>query len=862
MSEDEHVQNSGFEHLTMRDATDVRCGYALFLLRLPDSEDHISGWVGKNLKDMASAFLNSAEFNFRLAPKLSAAPASQPTFGIIPGDVSIHFRHALKRFCGLEPSAAITGMSGWRWSLFWLCTLPQIRDVTSKVLLGEGSLIKALCEHVTWDVYGSAQDERRSAVMWEGLDRNVPQMGTISKLDPFGITGQIEGYHDPSTIEIRANVFKSELWPIFFEREAYGDPLSKGAYLTTRFVILFEHPITAHALERGLESEIRLRLRGQTATDQTALLIVVCSHAQTDGDQVIGFVTAPPEAQSLTFWAKLADIDYEDEEASISRAALSASQAHWSASTGLPKLIAFYLPQFYPFSENDQAWGEGFTEWTNVVSAPKLFPDHNSPLLPADLGFYDLRSREVRKRQAELALQNGINGFCYYFYWFNGRQVMGDVLQRILRDGQPSLPFCLCWANENWSRRWDGSENETIISQTHDAHVDAAIIDDLARFFDDPRYIRINGAPLFLVYHLSLMAEPAQFVVNLRARAKALGYPHLALAGVLSHNEPDPVPWGCDFGVQFPPHEMGARQINPETLGAVSDFSGEIYDYATAGEVALSQKRSVKVLPGVMPRWDNSARRGHNAHLFHGASPTVFKHWLRAAIAKTCKENPEAPLVFINSWNEWAEGAVLEPDRYSGRAYLNAVREAVNTPLLPVNNEVDPAMTSPQIAALINENRFLGSWLSSFMPLLKSGPLRVGLPPVCGHLSIKAGFKCQLHSVDGIEQSIVPPMPLGTSCILAGACLGDYGLPSLYQYLLIETLDGAQNWFLPCASILPPDIAYTKLLKSEAQRGGFQVGLSTEGLQIGTYQLSVLDVTEETCYKSLLVAAFELTGRP
>jgi hypothetical protein len=851
LSYDSHAKNLEPEHFLMRDAQDVKCGYALFLLRAPDDDDHIRGWIGKGLQDMASAFLNSAEFSLRLAPRLDARPSSQATFGIVPGELSVLFRVALKRFCGLEPASSMTGMSGWRWALFWLSTLPPIRDVVEKVTLSKGSLLKVLCEHVTWDAYGTSQDETSSGGDVANQLETLSQLGSVSYINSYGISGQIHGNFAPSSMSVHANLLGENLWPAFFEREASSGDDKKTSVPSTRFIILFDHDTTNHALTRGIENEIRRRARSGPNYKEQAFSICVVSTAPQSQGQVFGSIAREAETRNLEFWAELADIDLGSDESS-SRSALETGRAHWAASTGLPKLIAFYLPQFYPFAENDTAWGEGFSEWTNVVGAPKLFPDHRAQLLPADLGFYDLRARETRTRQAELALQNGINGFCYYFYWFSGRQVMSEVLQRILRDGQPSLPFCLCWANENWNRRWDGSEAETIIAQTHGAHTDCAIIDDLVQYFDDPRYIRIDGAPLFLIYHLSLMDEPEHFILNLRARAKELGFPNLALAGVLSHGEPDPVLWGCDYGVQFPPHEMGAREISSASLGVGSEFSGAIYDYAAAGEAALAQKRSSKVLPGVMPRWDNSARRGQKAHLFHGASPIVFKQWLRAAIAKTLKENPEAPFVFINSWNEWAEGAVLEPDRHNGRAYLETVREAVNSPILLHDDNLTDFDSDPLVTGLVHENRFLGAWLASHMPLIKSGPLRPGLPPVCESLPVDIGPNYQILKIDGVDQSALPSMPMGTSCILNGQCLAELSAVSVYKYLLVENLDNSETWFLPCVSQSP---------ERQVTQSDFQVGLSTKGLAIGSYQLFILDIAEHFCFKSTLGNKFYLTDQ-
>lgn len=842
MSSNAHLVDDKAASFIMRDANDVKCGYALFLLRLPESDSHVAGWIGKSLVELANTFLASDEFSFRLAPRLDAQPGSQPTFGIVSGDVSILFRYAMQRFCELNPSSSLTGMSGWRWTLFWLLMREPMREVGRKVTLARGSVYQALCEHVTWDQFGSLVEESLEASHLRTIPRTLPTGGEVVSIDSYGIAGRFDPNSCGSGFGPQAYFCNQRIWPVFQETETAG--------VNCRFFISFELKTTAAALMRALESKLQRQRRGEPSEETELFSVVLTNSNQQEASPAASRLTCPTDAQALQFWADLFDMDLDD-DAATTRLELSANRAHWARATALPQIIAFYLPQFYPFSENNAAWGEGFSEWTNVVTAPKLFADHMSPLIPADLGFYDLRSRDVRARQAELALQNGINGFCYYFYWFSGRQVMGDVIQRILRDGEPSLPFCLCWANETWSRRWDGSEEEVIIAQNYDAAADAAIVDDLARFFDDPRYIRIDDAPLFLIYHLSMMPEPEKFILNLRTRAKELGFPNLMLAGVLSHGEPDPVDFGCDFGVQFPPHEMGVRALDPAALGADRSFEGQIYDYEAAASAALAQRRGSKWFPGVMPRWDNAARRGSKAHLFHNATPQAFEAWLRTAIAKTRKENPSAPFVFVNSWNEWAEGAVLEPDRASGRSYLDAVRNAVSKPI-GTCVELGVEGTNETIAALVNENKFLGSWLSNLMPILKTGPLRSGYPPVCLDFTIEAGQGCQLRYVDGLAQTALPDMQQGTSCLLGGWTIGQPKAKPLYHYLLIEAAQGGPAWFVPCVTSAATNDHYGTLASNNAGGSAFQVGFQSRELSPGIYRLSILEVTADACFKSTL----------
>lgn len=850
----------GPDHFILTSAQEVHFGYAIFLQRVPDTEEHTRGWIGKSLLEMAAAFLGSDEFRFRLAPKLEAQAGSQNSFGIVPSHVASLFRPALERFCGLRPEALLTGMSGWRWALFWLCMEPEMRAIAHSISLAEGSIVKALQFHLTWDTYGSDTASGVSPDAGEALSVGdaAPPRGHVTRLDAYGLEAIIDAINSDARPSLRAHLYGRPLAPIFVERCAKEARNNGSLSVSWRCVIPFEGHLIDETIPQSIDTHLARLQRGQVREASHALALVFSEDAKPTSASLWHPINVPPEAQTLTFWAQLADLDIETMPYEA-RSHLAASRAHWTQSTALPRLIAFYLPQFYPFKENNDAWGEGFSEWTNVVSAPTLFQGHVSPLVPADLGFYDLRVRETRARQSELAQQYGISGFCYYFYWFSGRQVMGDVLQSMLRDGQPSLPFCLCWANENWSRRWDGSDDDVIIAQKHDAETDAAILDDLARFFDDPRYIRIDGAPLFLIYHLSLMDEPAAFVSNLRARAQTLGFPRIVLAGVLSHGEPDPVSWGCDYGVQFPPHEMGKRELNPADFNASADFAGAIYDYAAAGEAALSQKRGSKVFPGVMPRWDNSARRGQKAHLFAGSTPLRFKHWLRAAIAKSLTDNPEAPFVFINSWNEWAEGATLEPDRHFGRAYLDAVRLALAEPMTDKLAHMDtpegPGNT--QLAQLIEENRFLASWLASIAPSSAKTPLQKGFPPVCQSLPIRQAHSCDLSLVNGGEPSQFSSVKRGGVLSGKGWSIGDPAQASLYRYVVVEALEDGGAWSGPCLTPVSDNLGTHR-----TENTPFNFAVSTKGLPVGDYRLCLLDATSRACFKSVLVASFAVVADP
>ena len=346
-----------------------------------------------------------------------------------------------------------------------------------------------------------------------------------------------------------------------------------------------------------------------------------------------------------------------------------------------PRLIAFFLPQFHPIPENDQWWGKGFTEWTNVSKAQPNFVGHYQPRVPADLGYYDLRLIEVMKQQAELAQRYGVHGFCYYYYWFDGHRLLERPVEQLLLSDDPKLPFCLCWANENWSRRWDGQEHEVLMAQSHSVDDDIAVISDLIRFFKDQRYIRIDGKPLLLIYRITLFPDFAATAERWRTVCREQGIGEIYLAMVESfemvHANAHPSKYGCDAAVEFPPQGLAEQKapsgeiLNPAFAGSVADYRDLAVRYATREAPAYTRFK------GVMPGWDNTARRGGNSFCFEHATPGAFQGWLEETIDETRKQHyGDERLVFVNAWNEWAEGAYLEPDRRFGHSYLEAVRNA------------------------------------------------------------------------------------------------------------------------------------------------------------------------------------------
>jgi len=354
------------------------------------------------------------------------------------------------------------------------------------------------------------------------------------------------------------------------------------------------------------------------------------------------------------------------------------------------KLIAFYLPQFHPIPENDEWWGKGFTEWSNVTKAKPLFAGHDQPHLPADLGFYDLRLPEIRQAQADLAQEYGIHGFCYYHYWFNGRRILERPFHEVLASGKPDFPFCLCWANENWTRAWDGRSGENLLVQNYGDVDDRNHIASLVEAFQDPRYIRVQDKPLFLVYRAGNMPDPHRTTTIWREEARKLGIDDLYLCRVESFsNERDiePQSQGFDAAVDFQPdwsHLGSALQRSPwhriiQALGFAGRAYGEhrIYEYADIVEKMLSRPApSYLRFPCVTPSWDNSPRREKGAVILRNSQPKIYQGWLNQAIEEAKQQDQEG-LVFINAWNEWAEGNHLEPCQKWGRSYLEATRQAL-----------------------------------------------------------------------------------------------------------------------------------------------------------------------------------------
>ena len=354
------------------------------------------------------------------------------------------------------------------------------------------------------------------------------------------------------------------------------------------------------------------------------------------------------------------------------------------------RTVAFYLPQFHPIPENDLWWGDGFTEWTNAVRARPLFRGHDQPKLPADLGFYDLRNSETQEAQAAMARRFGVYGFCYYYYWFDGKKMLNRPIEQMLETGKPDFPFCVCWANENWSRNWDGQNRHVLLAQSYSMESNRALIREFIRLMRDPRYIRLDGKPVLIVYRIRIVPDWIETAAMWREECRAAGIGEIHLCAVRFGLEPldgQPAEFGLDAYVLFPPHETVRVDKRGEMADLAQDFNGEIFGYDEVVDGDLARFENGYPWPvhrAAMLGWDNTARRPKDSRIFTGASPARFRRWVAGIVEQENRHNPDNDtLLFVNAWNEWAEGTTLEPSQRFGRGYLAAVKSALGPAAAP-----------------------------------------------------------------------------------------------------------------------------------------------------------------------------------
>jgi ADP-heptose:LPS heptosyltransferase len=348
----------------------------------------------------------------------------------------------------------------------------------------------------------------------------------------------------------------------------------------------------------------------------------------------------------------------------------------------LPRTFAFYLPQFHPIPENNWAHGMGFTEWNNVIKTKPLFKGHYQPKIPGELGYYDLRSLDVMREQVDLALEHGVSGFCFYYYYFHGKKLLYKPIENYIQSDL-KMPFFFLWANENWSKRWDGGDNEVIIAQQHSKEDDLAFIRELLPLFEDERYTKVNGKPILCIYKAHLFPDILSTTEIWRDEVAKRGFPGLYLV-MVDDWTPDPIQprsFGFDASYEIPSNMIPPEVLSPEvdTLDLGDDFTGRIVDYEKFAKFHMSRPSpEYRRLRTVMLPWDNTARYGSRAIVHINTGSDAYKLWLSQAMLDTYARYPaEERIVFLHSWNEWCEGTYMEPDGKSGRRYLQETRDAI-----------------------------------------------------------------------------------------------------------------------------------------------------------------------------------------
>lgn len=354
----------------------------------------------------------------------------------------------------------------------------------------------------------------------------------------------------------------------------------------------------------------------------------------------------------------------------------------------LPRVIAFYLPQFHPIPENDEWWGKGFTEWTNVGKAKPLFPGHKQPKVPTELGYYDLRIPEVRKQQADLAKEAGIEGFCYWHYYFgNGKMIMHDIITNVVTSGEPDFPFCLGWANEPWEKKlWnkDCSGNELLMPQVYGGASDyTQHFYTILPILKDRRYIKVDGHPLFLIYKPYKFDDLGNFISTWRplAQKEGLGDIHFVAH---ARGYADDIQYyfnnGCNAvysnrvrnGIEQRDILSRGKRKLCKILG-IPEFASfnKIRKYAVNNDDTQEN-----LYPGITCGWDHTPRSGRKGNLFTHFSKALFKEHIKDIFRLVKNKNPEHQVIFLKSWNEWGEGNFMEPDMEFGRAKIEAMKEA------------------------------------------------------------------------------------------------------------------------------------------------------------------------------------------
>ncbi len=383
------------------------------------------------------------------------------------------------------------------------------------------------------------------------------------------------------------------------------------------------------------------------------------------------------------------------------------------------KLIAMYFPQFHRIRENDEWWGKGFTDWHNVKAARPQFKDHYQPRVPLGLNYYDQSREDTVRWQVELARRYGIYGFCHYHYWFEGHQLLETPTELLLANPDIDIRFCLSWANETWSRRWDGLDHHILIQQTHtpDKEKWQKHFDYLVRAWRDPRAIRVDGRPVFVIYRPQRISRIDDMLAYWREQARRAGLPGLYFVFQKQYELPNRnclrsfdaqfqfQPFEAIYSPGFDKHSIRhspllrlARRMPDRVQNRLRSIRARLYKQLTFHDYDAVWKQMLQIrddhgmvtFPGAFVDWDNTPRYKNRATIFRGASPERFRHWFAQLAASMPQRSLPEEFVFFNAWNEWSEGAYLEPDEQHGHAYLEAMQAVLEAVSSASSNQFPP----------------------------------------------------------------------------------------------------------------------------------------------------------------------------
>jgi GT2 family glycosyltransferase/SAM-dependent methyltransferase len=447
------------------------------------------------------------------------------------------------------------------------------------------------------------------------------------------------------------------------------------------------------------------------------------------------------------------------------------------------KVLAYYLPQFHQVDVNDAAWGTGFTEWRQLARAIPRFAGHLQPRTPRDLGFYDLVNSDVLRRQIEMARDAGIHGFCFYHYSFDGNRVLEAPVEGFLQDSTLDFPFCLIWANENWTRTWDGSNQDVLLRQTYDDAFDETMVDDFARHMLDSRYIRIGGRPLLILYRPGHIKDIRRKIKRWREMFRLRHGLEPLLFMSQTFFDADPRKFGLDGAMEFPPHKLTENilPINDRLQVHDPDFQSHVFDYDDLVQASLREgPQEYPLIKTAIPSWDNEPRRPGRGTVVHGSTPAKFQSWMEALVqhAQDFPVLGEA-FVCVNAWNEWAEGAVLEPDVHHGAAYLNAVSRAIRK-----EPHEKTQVSFRNSAPIVSHLGFANIFQSAF-----------------GELSFEEWVNLLIRSIsepviDGVEFPSFPPSELQNSIHGHSGAASLHEAASFYKFVQDQGLTGlGAEWF-------------------------------------------------------------------